>query len=270
MKRTIIIDDIVDGKQIKHKLNVRSQSDLSFSEYNELVKIYNNIYDNVDEFYKDLLRLFTTINEDLLSRIKQFDIIDFDSLMNEGLETYEKDKNGKFKKYILKDNSKIKFRRFMDLEELIKQDVDMQNIVALLLLPDNFEMEEYKKLILDVEKNMRASQGIYIYNEFYLFYKQFYENYSGMWSNNNKDENLNYEGEDIDFTPEMIAEMEAEEKAKEEQEKKDKENNIGLVYYIHKLSFGKIWRYEELKDYELLTLFNFLAEEYKINLSQKS
>jgi hypothetical protein len=224
-------NDIIDLKDL---------SDFGFDEYNELNDILRKESDTKEQYYL-LLQLFTGLDSQKIRTIKDPFIVDFKKVLSGSFRT--KTVVTKFGGYPFINLDDITIGRFIDLEFFLLNDVDfkLESIVALMLLPFEFEKEDFKSLVDLVHKSFNIGNAIQFFEMFSNYRTNLYSDYAGLFQ-------VQEEVEDTEV------ELDSEDEPEEQEE-----IGLGLMEFVYFLANDNFLSVDKILENSLIGVMNYLA-----------
>lgn len=162
------------GKERK----IRSVSEFNFEEYNSLLDIFN--ITDINEQYKHLWKLFTSLSWDDIAEIDNLYIVDFKKILAQPIRLPIKLINNKAPDINL-DN--ITVGKFIDFEYFINQEGEkIENICALLLLGSNYSDEDFLKSKSMILNEIKIGKALTLFEVYIAFRSKFYKDYAGLFT----------------------------------------------------------------------------------------
>ena len=249
--------------------DLKDMNKFDFEEYNYLLDVLNNKELNILEQYKQLLFLFTDLDELVINNVKNIGEINFPQILQQ--EIMNPIINLKWKAYLLNNGlkkqnlDKISIGKFSDFEYfLTNQDYDkkIQMSCALMFCGNDYNMIKLEKIVNDIEKTLSIGNSLIYYEEFLNFRKLIYKNYNDLFkieSEDNKDDNI--DEDDVEIPIENAVEyerkLEEEEKKNETEKKKVSGDDLGLISLVYMLANDNYLNIEKILEKPLFSILNY-------------
>jgi len=237
-------------------------SELTLDKYNLLFGILSEQNDEINQI-KKILNILADIPIDTLDNIDviSFTQIDFKSILNQEIKSKPIQKSYKIKgtEYITQNLNKIKFGRYVDADFFLtskdNSKTKIQNVVACLLLPDNYNIEDVNDLSNKLSK-FKVETLLSIFNHFSEYRIGIIKSYPNLfigepeededavslYDKSNNDNPLNEPSEDEEDTDE-----------------EDNINGWGWQGIIYSLTNDDITKVDEITNKKLIEVLEFLS-----------
>lgn len=195
---------------------IKKLSDLSMDDYNKIFEIIE------ENDFRSLLYMLTDIPVKFMKHIPQEEIkkIDWNRILNEPLNIKPIQKQYLGKKLL--NLERITNAKYFDLDYYLTtvKKQKMEYILALMLIGDDFHMEDIQILVEQIRKELKVSDIITPINMFINWRKQKLKKYESLFKFQNDDDEYN-EDEDTEYE---------EEEEEEEEVVNDDYGWLGVAY----------------------------------------
>jgi hypothetical protein len=247
-------------------VEIKALSDLSFEEYNYILKVLADDKYSTVEQYQEILLTLTDLTPEEILLIKDITKIDLNTILSQ--QIISKNFKNKFNDYNLININKIPIGRFIDLEYFLLSDTiddKVETIIALMYIDIDFDEKSLENLKKDVKKKMKIGEALQIMKIFTDFRDKIYKDYEGLFQIVSADEDSDSD-EDIEISPENEGEYDNN----QEEDDDNSSESWGLMEYVYYLCNDNILEVDKILEKNIFEVFNFLSWKKQKNDEEKA
>ena len=222
-------------------IDLKDLDEFSFNDYNKLTSILKATGTEVNK-QKALINLFTGLDYKDIDTINNIFVIDFGSILKQEIKS--KKLITEFDGTIIPQLSSITIGRFIDLEYyLMKDNMKIEQVVALLVSPLEYSIESLEVLTKKVVSDMKVMMAAQLLDEFSKFRTNMYDDYAELFNKVDADNDVE----------------DKEDKAEVFDNSFKSDNSWGLMEFVYFLSNNDILNVDNILDKKLYSILNYLT-----------